>query len=232
MSADAAPSLIRRRMARREAALWLSAFGWPALRVLVLGAALGVALVVLASETVDSIGEGAAMPDLLSLGVRYGLLMAVAPAVWAGVASLALRLARGWAVVPALTLPLYVAIACWLRADALRSAMRALSAAVDRHLDQGGVEVLRDLAPAAGGAPLPTDVPMLMAHAGDAFLDGPVRVALAALEGEVGITLIAALVPGVLVSIVALSVGYRRGWAERHEADLERLRRAASSPAG
>jgi len=225
---------IKRHMARREIALWASAFGWPALRVLVLGVALGVAIVVFFSETGESIGEQAETSDVLTLGVRYGLLLTLVPAVWAGLSSLAFRLARGWAVIPALTLPVYVIVACWLRQDELRASAAALSAAVSHTIDAHGLAIAQQIAMPGGalpiamptdGIPLAGDVPLLLAQAGDTFFEAPVRTALSLLERQVTITLVAALVPGVLVSLLALSIGYRRGFALRHEADLERLRK-------
>lgn len=216
-------------MRRREAGLWLSAFGWPALRVLLLGMLLGVAILVFYSEMSETLGEDAEPTDLITLGARYGLLLALVPAVWAGLSSLAFRLARGWAVIPALTLPVYVIVACWLRQDDLRTSFDALSEAVNRQIDTHGLQMAQQIAMPANGVPLAADVPMRMDQAGDLLLAGPVRTALGFLEQQVTITLIAALVPGVLVSLLALSVGFRRGWAERHEADLERLRKLEKS---
>lgn len=225
------PAAIRSRMARREIGLWLSAFGWPALRVLVLGVGLGIVLLVGLSESIEPLGEAASSDDVLWLGARYGILLTIVPAIWAGLSSLAFRLARGWAVVPALTLPAYVGVACWLRRDDLRASAVALADAVNTQVDLSSLSLAQQVAmPSITAAPM--DVPMLMAHAGDAFFAPPVRAAVSGLEGQVVLTLIAALVPGVLVSILALSVGYRRGWAVRHEADLERLRRAERAEVG
>ncbi len=225
------PAAIRSRMARREIGLWLSAFGWPALRVLVLGVGLGIVVVLGLSESIEPLGAAASTDDVLWLGARYGILITIVPAIWAGLSSLAFRLARGWAVVPALTLPAYVGVACWLRQSELRASAQALSETVNAQIDLNGLSIAQQLAmPSITATPM--DVPLLMAHAGDVFFTPPVRAAVAGLEGEVVLTLIAALVPGVLVSVLALSVGYRRGWAQRHEADLERLRRAAASEVG
>lgn len=221
---------IKRRIARREVRLWLSAFGWPALRVLVLGTALGIAIVVGLSEMFEPLGDDADTSDVLALGVRYGLLLTLVPAVWAGLSSLALRLARGWTVVPALTLPVYVMIACWLRRDEVRASAGALSDAVNAQMDTHGLEMAETLGMPTSGLPLETDVPMRMAHAGAGFFDDHVQGALAALEHEVSFILLASVLPGVVVSLVALAVGYRRGWAVRHEADLERLRRLDAIP--
>lgn len=219
------PDVIRRRIARREVALWLSAFGWPALRVLVLGVGLGITIVFFFSQSVEPLAEAAATSDVLWLGARYGLLLTLVPAIWAGLSSLAFQLARGWAVIPALTLPIYVGIAGWLRQDDLRASALALTNAVSGQLDQDSLAITRQVAlPDVTGSPM--DVPMLAAHVGDVFFTPPVRAALNGLETQLVLTVIAALVPGVLVSVIALSVGYRRGWAVRHEADLERLRRA------
>jgi hypothetical protein len=222
---------IRRRIARREALLWASAFGWPALRVLVLGTLLGIGIVMGMSEMMEPLGEEAASGDVLAFGVRYGLMLTTVPAVWAGLSSLAFRLARGWAVVPALTLPSYVAVACWIRQDELRASATALSHAVSAQLDAHGLETAQVIA-TQSGVPTAADVPALMAHAGASFFDDHVRTALDALDHEVVITLVVSLVPGVLVSLLALSVGYRRGWRVRHEADLERLRQLEPRPGG
>ena len=219
------PATIRSRMRRREIALWLTGFGWPALRVLVLGTLLGLAIVFGMSEMVEPLGDDASPTDVAVLGLRYGLYLSIVPAIWAGLSSLALRLARGWAVIPALTLPLYVMIAAWLRAGVLRSSVDALTRAVNAQLDARSAEMADQIGMPSDGMLPGVEVPMLMARAGDTFFDAPVRAALAVVEREVVFTLIAALVPGLLVSFVALAIGYRRGWEARHEADLERLRR-------
>jgi hypothetical protein len=195
-----------------------------------LGTALGMAIVFGMSEMIEPLGQDASTSDVVALGVRYGLLLTLVPAVWAGISSLAFRLARGWAVIPALTLPVYVMIACWLRQDTLRASAAALSDAVNAEIDAHGLEMAETIAMPTQGIPLAMDVPALMAHAGAGFFDEHVQRALTALEREVSFTLLASLVPGVLVSLVALSVGYRRGWAERHEADLDRLRRLEATP--
>ena len=111
---------LRARIARREVLLWLGAFGWPLLRVLALGGVVGVACSLLLTEALGRMLADARSSEVALLGLRWGLALALAPALWAGLSSLALKLARGWALVPAFVLPAYVFAAAWLRSTELK----------------------------------------------------------------------------------------------------------------
>ena len=72
----------------------------------------------------------------------------------------------------------------------------------------------------------------MLAEAGAAFFDPPARVALSALRDELLFAIGIGLAPATCLSVIALALGYRAGYATRHEADLARIERAGDSPRG
>jgi hypothetical protein len=206
----------RAAMVRREVWTWLAAFAGPALRVLALMAVLGVAVVLASAGLVAPRGMPAPLEAQLWLGVEYGLALGIAPAVWAGASSLAFTLARGWALVPTLGIPACVAGALYLAQGALRARADEVVHALDERLDARGLEMLTDVFAHAPRSLGPMDVPDLMARAGEPFFDPPVRAALGALAIELETALVLGLGVGIVLSVPALVVGYRRGLAARH----------------
>lgn len=215
-TADASRSRDRSGVARKEAWTWFAAFAGPALRVLALMAILGVALVIVMSGLADPRGGRAPLDAQVALGVEVGLLLGIAPAVWAGLSSLAFTLARGWALVPALGIPACVAGALALVRGALHARADEVVHAVNERLDARGLELLTGVLAHAPRTLGPGDVLDVMAEAGEPFFDPPVRAALDALAVELESAILAGLVVGLVVSVPALVVGYRRGFARRH----------------
>lgn len=213
---DASRPRARSGVARKEAWTWFAAFTGPALRVLVLMAIVGVALVVVTSGLGDPRGGPAPLEAQVVLGVEYGLLLGIAPAVWAGLSSLAFTLARGWALVPALGIPACVAGAIVLLRGALRARADEVVHAVNERLDARGLEMLSGVLSHAPHTTGPGDVLDVMADAGEPFFDPPVRAALDALAVELELAIVAGLTLGVLLSVPALVIGFRRGFARRH----------------
>ena len=80
--------------------------------------------------------------------------------------------------------------------------------------------------------PGPLTLPTMLAEAGVAFFDPPARVALSALRDELLFAIGIGLAPATCLSVIALALGYRAGYATRHEADLARIERVGDSPRG
>jgi hypothetical protein len=219
-------AIARARIRRKELTLWLVGFGWPALRVYALGTTLTLALVFALWGTISPGGEAAPPDEVLTFAIGYGLLTWTGPALWAGLSELAWRLARFWALVPAIAIPAFVIASLYAFQGVLRSRADDLVHAVSDCLDARSLEMLTDPFAGTSAIPGPLTVPTLLAQAGEAFFDPPARVAFDAFRGELLSALSIGLAPGVALSIAALFVGYRAGYAVRHEADLERIRGA------
>lgn len=219
-------SVARARMRRRELSTWVVGFGWPALRVYLLGTTLTLALVFALWSTIAPRGEPAPESDVILFAIGYGLLTWTGPALWAGLSELTWKLTRFWALVPAISIPAAVGGSIYASQAVLRSQADDLVHAVTTCLDQRGLAVLEE--PFSGGTALPTPftLPTLLAEAGEAFFDPTAQRALDAFRSELLLAIGLGLVPSVTLSLVALGIGYRSGYARRHEADLDRLRAA------
>lgn len=212
----------RRRIARREAWEWAVAFGWPAVRVLALGTALAIAVTIVVWQATDPRGERAALGPVIAAGARWGLGAALPLALWVGSSTLVRRLARAWALVPLVSIPLAVGGSLYLCSGVLHARAEDVIVAVNGSLDARGLSTLAGL---AGPPTRPLGrLPSVFGEAGEAFFDPPARAALDALTFEIGAAIAMGFVPALVVSMVALAIGYRRGFERRHEADLERLR--------
>jgi hypothetical protein len=220
----------RARIRRRELTAWAVGFGWPALRVYALGSALTLALVFVLWGTIAPHGEAAPPDDVLRFALGYGLLTWTGPAIWSGLSELAWKLTRFWALVPAISIPAFVILSLYVLRGVLRARADEVVHAVSECLDARSLEMIADPFAGTDAMPGPLTLPTLLAEAGEAFFDPPAVAALSAFRTELIFALALGLAPGVLLSLIALSIGYRKGYRMRHEADLERLRRAASSP--
>ncbi len=228
MNDDAARA--RARIRRKELTTWLVGFCWPALRVYLLGTVLTLALVLVLWSTIQPRGEAAPESDVLLFALGYGLLTWTGPAIWAGLSELAWKLTRFWALVPAIGIPVSVGLSLYVFQGVLRSRADDVVHAVSACLDARSLEMLSDPFAGTDAMPGPLTLPTMLAEAGQAFFDPPARHALDAFRGELLSAIVIGLVPSVAVSLLALFVGYRAGYAARHEADLERVRRAEGSP--
>lgn len=223
-------ALARARIRRREITAWLVGFAWPALRVYVLGIVLTLATVFALWGSVEPRGEAAPSDEVLAFAIGYGLLTWTGPAIWAGLSELAWKLTRFWALVPAIAIPASVGLALYAFQGVLRSRADEVVHAVSDCLDSRSLEMLDDPFAGAHAMPGPLTVPTMLAEAGEAFFDPPARIALAAFRTELLFALGVGLVPGVTLSLIALTIGYRGGYAARHEADLERIRKGETPP--
>ncbi|MEZ4431728.1 MAG: hypothetical protein R3F65_04900 [bacterium] len=159
----------------------------------------------------------------LPVAVAYSLFVAFFPALVVGLIALAWAAAGAAVLVPLVLIPLCLALAGWLSAELLadqtRAALAALTAAAGGHhwMVLGIGQAAR-----IGPLVLVIALPLLVADLGLVVLDPGFLFELAVLAVELALITALALIPALLVSGVALSIGWWRGFRRRHAAALRR----------
>lgn len=197
------------------------AFGW----TLIVGVGLLALFFGHAVLTAPPSAAGTSLSPVLALPIAlgYSLFVAFFPALVVGLIALAWAAAGAAVLVPLVLIPLCIALAGWLSADLLadqtRTALAALVAAAGDH-----DWMVLGIGPAARIGPLVLIIalPLLVADLGLVVLDPGFLFELAVLAVELALIVALALIPALLVSGVALSIGWWRGFRRRHATALRR----------